>query len=71
MLFKILGIIGVLFITYGIYVKNEIKQDSIFILGGLCLLAYSIYQRDPIFIPLQIIFISGSLIEIIKLKKKK
>jgi len=71
MLFKIIGVIGVLFITYGIYVKNEIKQDLVFILGGGCLLVYSIYLWDPIFIPLQIIFIIGSLVEIIKIKRKK
>ncbi|MBI2444607.1 MAG: YgjV family protein [Candidatus Magasanikbacteria bacterium] len=71
LLFKILGVIGVLLITYGIYIKNEIKQDWIFVLGGLCLLAYSIYLRDPIFIPLQIIFTTASGYEIYRIKSKQ
>jgi len=68
-LFKSLGIIGVLLIAYGIHAKKEIKQDIIFALGGLCLLAYSSYLRDPIFIVLQIIFTGSSLYEIYKLKR--
>ncbi len=68
---KIFAIIGFLLITWGIFAKNEVKQDWIFILGSLGLLIYSISIRDPIFIPLQIIFISASLYEIYKIKKKK
>lgn len=68
-LFKILGAIGLIFITAGIFAKNEIKQDWIFIAGGLFLLAYSIYLKDPVFIPLQIVFVLASLYEIYKLKK--
>lgn len=68
---KIFGVIGVLFITYGIYAKKEVNQDWIFATGGLFLLAYSTYLRDPIFIPLQIIFTAASLYEIYKIKTKK
>ena len=67
---KIFGAIGLLLITWGIFAKNEIKQDWIFVLGGLGLLVYSIYLKDPIFIPLQIIFVGASLFEIYKLSKK-
>jgi len=69
-LIKIVGAIGLILITGGIFVKNEIKQDWIFSLGGIFLLAYSIYLKDPIFIPLQIIFTLASLYEIYTLKKK-
>ena len=68
---KILGVVGVLLITWGIYAKKEISQDWIFVSGGLCLLAYSIYLRDPIFIPLQIIFTLASLYEIYEIKTGK
>jgi len=67
---KIAGAIGLLLITWGIFIKKEIKQDWIFALGGLFLLGYSISLRDPIFIPLQIVFVLASLYEIMKLKKK-
>ncbi len=68
-LIKIVGAIGLILITGGNFVKNEIKQDWIFSLGGIFLLAYSIYLKDPIFIPLQIIFTLASLYEIYTLKR--
>lgn len=58
-----------LLISGGILKKKETSQDWIFVAGGLCLLVYSIYLKDPIFIPLQIIFIGASLYELHKLKK--
>lgn len=67
--FQIIGIIGMLLISGGILKKKETSQDWIFVAGGLCLLVYSIYLKDPIFIPLQIIFIGASLYELHKLKK--
>jgi hypothetical protein len=68
---KILGACGLLFITWGIFIKDEIKQDWIFVTGGLLLLVYSISLRDPIFIPLQIIFTLASFYEIVMIKQKK
>jgi len=65
---KFFGAIGLLLITWAIFAKGEVKQDIIFILGGLGLLVYSISLRDPIFIPLQIVFIIASLYEIVKIK---
>jgi len=70
-IFKALGIIGVLLIAYGIHAKKEVQQDYIFVLGGICLLVYSISLRDPIFIPLQIIFVGSSLYEIYKIKSHR
>ena len=70
-LIKILGALGLVLITIGIFVKLEKKQDWVFVFGGLCLLGYSIYLQDPIFIPLQIIFILASLIEIVKISRSK
>ncbi len=69
--FKILGAIGLLLITWGIFIQKETKQDWIFALGGVFLLAYSTYLRDPIFITLQIVFTGASLYEIYKIKHKK
>lgn len=66
---KICGAIGLLCITYGIFVKNEVRQDILFIIGGGGLLIYSISLKDPIFITLQIIFILASAYEIGKIKK--
>lgn len=66
---KILGALGLIFITSGVLIKKEIKQDIFFVIGGLLLLIYSIYLRDPVFIPLQIIFTIASLYEIYTIKR--
>ncbi|MBT7755188.1 MAG: hypothetical protein HN726_03245 [Candidatus Magasanikbacteria bacterium] len=65
------GILGLLLITWGIFIKKEKRQDLIFIFGGLGLLFYSISLKDPIFITLQIVFIFASLYELAILNKRK
>lgn len=72
-LFKIIGILGLLFISTGVVITNRKKEDSLFILGGICLAVYSIYIGDLIFIVLQIVFIASAvynLIKTIKAEKK-
>ena len=64
------GIIGLLLISYALWIKSEKTQDRIFILGGFFLLAYSIHINDPIFIFLQVVFIVSASVELAKLKKK-
>ncbi len=70
-IFKILGAAGLLFITVGVWVKNEINQDILFIFGGILLLIYSASIGDPIFITLQIVFILSAMYELFKLEFKK
>lgn len=71
MMFKIFGIIGLIIISCAIWFKNEKKQNLLFMLGGVFLLAYSIYLQDIIFIILQIIFTTSALIENFYKKKIK
>lgn len=54
--FQLVGAAGIIFISIGILIKKRKKQDYFYILGGLCLEAYSIHLGDIIFIILQIIF---------------
>ena len=68
-IFKFLGAVGLISITYGVLTKDRLKQNYLFTFGGLTLLTYSSYLKDPIFIPLQIIFTIASIYEIIRLKK--
>lgn len=68
---KIFGVIGLLLITYGIFVKKRIVQDEVFAIGGVFLLTYSASLRDPVFVTLQIVFTISSVYEIYKLKKEK
>ena len=64
------GVIGLLCISYALWVKNEKRQDILFIIGGLFLLLYSYSIGDIIFITLQVVFILSALVELIKLSKK-
>ena len=64
----IFGIIGLILISYAIWIKKEIKQDLFFLFGGISLLIYSIYIDDIIFIVLQIVYILSVLFELRKLK---
>jgi len=64
------GIVGLLLISYGLWVKNEKVQDIVYMAGGGFLLVYSAYIGDPVFIVLQIIFILSALIEYVKIRKQ-
>ena len=55
------GALGVLFISLGVLTKERKKQDIYYILGGCCVLGYSIYLKDLVFILLQVIFIIAAL----------
>lgn len=65
-LFKIIGILGLLLISSGVVITARKKEDTLFILGGLCLAVYSVYIGDLIFIVLQIVFISSAAYNLIK-----
>jgi len=67
----IAGGLGLLAITIGVILKNERRQDVVFIIGGLLLAGYSTYRGDPIFLLLQIVFIVVAAVELVKLSKKK
>ncbi|PIT88507.1 MAG: hypothetical protein COU29_01855 [Candidatus Magasanikbacteria bacterium CG10_big_fil_rev_8_21_14_0_10_36_32] len=70
-IFKIIGALGLISIIAGVVNLNSIRRNWFFVVGGILLLTYSIYLRDPIFIPLQAIFTTVSLYEIYKITYKK
>ncbi|MBT7007598.1 hypothetical protein HN958_03780 [Candidatus Falkowbacteria bacterium] len=70
-LFKIIGAIGLVLISLGIITKKRKNQDILYIAGGLCLEAYSIYLGDIIFIILQIIFTVAAIYDLIKIRIKR
>ncbi|MFH1590212.1 MAG: hypothetical protein ABIB43_06615 [archaeon] len=70
MIFKIIGIIGLLLITAGILLRKRKFEDILYIFGGAFLLIYSISIKDMIFIVLQIIFTIAAVYDYIRLKKK-
>ncbi|MBN2095936.1 hypothetical protein JW752_00885 [Candidatus Peregrinibacteria bacterium] len=71
LIFRILGAIGLIFITAGVLTKNRFHQNIYFIIGGLLLEAYALFLKDVIFVPLQVVFVMAALYELYHLKKKK
>lgn len=65
-MFKIIGAAGLLLISAGIITKKRKTQNILYIIGGLCLEAYSISTGDVIFIILQIIFILSAIYDLAK-----
>lgn len=70
-IFKIIGAVGLIVISAGIVTKERKTQDVLYIIGGICLEAYSIYLGDLIFIMLQIIFTLAAMYDLIKITVKK
>ncbi len=70
-LFSLIGILGLLLISYGVMITARKKEDTLFILGGLCLTVYSIYIQDMIFVLLQIVFIVSAVYNLNKTIKEE
>lgn len=68
---KVIGALGLVFITIGVLTKDRIRENIYFIVGGCLLEVYSVYLKDMIFIPLQVIFVLASVFALYELKKKK
>ena len=67
---KIIGALGVVLVSYGLLIRKEHRQDYFELAGGLCLLTYSLYIRDALFVILQLIFILTVVYELGKLRYK-
>jgi lipid-A-disaccharide synthase-like uncharacterized protein len=66
--FKIIGSVGLFFISIGILIKKRTTQDILYILGGISLEIYSLYLEDMIFIILQIFFIASAIYDLLKIR---
>jgi lipid-A-disaccharide synthase-like uncharacterized protein len=67
---RAIGVVGILLITSGILRKRKCAADEFFLAGGICLLVYSIYIRDALFVVLQIIYSISCAYDLIKNKCK-
>jgi len=64
------GVIGLMMIAAAIWLRNEVRQDILFVSGGVLLLVYAINLGDSIFILLQIVFIASALTELLRISSK-
>ena len=67
---RICGVLGLILITIGILNKNDVHRLWLSIAGGVLLFIYSVYLRDYIFTPLQVIFTVAAVYQLIKIKHK-
>lgn len=67
-IFTLFGILGLIVISVAIWFKEK-KQDILFVVGGVFLLAYSASIGNTIFSILQIVFIISAFSELIKRKR--
>jgi len=70
-LMKAVGAAGILVISAGVLKGQTRVAALLYIIGGSCLEAYSIYIGDAVFIILQLLFILTSCIAFIKTKPQK
>jgi|TARA_Y100000310_G_scaffold345858_1_gene471600 lipid-A-disaccharide synthase-like uncharacterized protein len=68
-IFKLVGALGLIFISLGVLTKKRKLQDVFYILGGICLEVYSLYIGDLVFIILQVIFILAAVYDLVKQMK--
>lgn len=66
----LLGVIGLILVALAIWLRNEVRQDILFISGGLLLLVYAISIGNPIFILLQIVFVASAFAELVNISTK-
>lgn len=69
-MYTLIGIIGLLVISFAVWMKNERKQDIFFMIGGVLMFVYSISIDSAIFAVLQAVFVLSALFELIKLSRK-
>jgi len=64
---KIIAILGIILISYAIFLETEKKQDIVFMIGFLCLFFYALSIQNLIFIIAMAIFTIVSLIEFLEI----
>jgi lipid-A-disaccharide synthase-like uncharacterized protein len=67
----VFGIIGLITLTYAVWIKDSRRRGILAAVGGVLMLVYSISIHDPIFITLQVVFIVSSLVEVLRSPAKK
>lgn len=63
--------LGVLLLTYGVFLEAERRQDAVFIVASACLLVYSLWIGNKIFSLAMGGLLVGSLIELVEILSGK
>ena len=71
LVFRLVGALGLVLISLGVINRKRKYQDVLYLFGGISLAVYSIYLKDPIFIPLQLIFTGVAAYDLCRQRWKK
>ncbi|PLX28409.1 hypothetical protein C0581_02320 [Candidatus Parcubacteria bacterium] len=66
-LIYIVAALGIVLITYGVFLETERRQDLVFLVGALCLFDYALYIGNRIFMIAMAGFALASLVEFIEI----
>ena len=66
-LIYIVAALGIILITYGVFLETERRQDLVFLIGALCLFDYALYIGNRIFMIAMAGFALASLVEFIEI----
>ena len=67
----IIGVMGIIIITAGIWAGKERKRDLFFAFGGTCLLIYTVAIGNALFTILEALFVMSALVQLSKHPKRK
>lgn len=59
--------VGIILLTYGIFLETERRQDLVMFIGACCLLVYALFIRNVIFSLTMIGIAVGSLVEFVEI----
>lgn len=63
----IVAFLGIILISYGVFLETERRQDLVFALGGISLCVYAIYIANLMFVIAMGIFALNALIKFIEI----
>ncbi|OGH92635.1 MAG: hypothetical protein A2563_03100 [Candidatus Magasanikbacteria bacterium RIFOXYD1_FULL_40_23] len=67
----VVATLGVILLTYGVFLEAERKQDAVFIIASGCLLVYALWINSLIFSLAMAGLFVGSWIELIEILRGK
>ena len=66
-LIYIVAALGIILITYGVFLETERRQDLVFLVGALCLFDYALYIGNRIFMVAMAGLALAALVEFIEI----
>lgn len=66
-IFEIIGAVGLALMIAGVLLRKRKIQDILFTTGGICLVIYSVWIKNTIFIILELVFTAAAVYDLVRL----